>query len=85
MADRITHILESASQRPLFALGLAHWIDGDYNLQRLLHEKGYRFQRIDGVYDADLFRDLSDATSRMQQEENDDDTIISGGGRRIRM
>ena len=61
MANRMTEILQTATARPLFAIGLAHWIYGDSNLEILLEKEGYTLQRVEGMYDPALLPELSDA------------------------
>ena len=61
MASRVVEILETTTTVPLFAVGLAHWIDGENNMEILLEKEGYTLQRVEGAYDSALLPDWTDA------------------------
>lgn len=61
MANRVVDILQTTTTVPLFAVGLAHWIDGENNMEALLEKEGYTLQRVEGDYDPALLPDWTDA------------------------
>lgn len=52
-------MLRISTHRPVFVLGVAHWIHGgDQSLMTLLGQEGYTLQRVEGAYDTDLLKDI---------------------------
>ena len=62
MANRVVDILETTTTIPMFAVGLAQWIQGgDNSMEALLNQQGYSLKRVVGQYDSTLLPDWTDA------------------------
>lgn len=79
MADRMVTILESNIQRPMFVVGLAHWIGGESNLEVLLNNEGYTLQRVKNSYDPELLPEVSNeaCSSETDIHSNIGESLIS--------
>ena len=74
MTDRVVDILETTTTIPMFAVGLAHWIQGGTNsMENLLNQKGYTLQRVEGLYDSTLLPDWTDT-------QCDEQPTVAGAG-----
>ena len=61
LSSRISQVLRISTHRPVFVLGVAHWIHGgDMSLMTLLDQEGYLLQRVDGAYDENILKDVPD-------------------------
>jgi hypothetical protein len=71
ISERIVAAMEFSEHVPMFAVGVAHWFVGENSLANLLQQKGYSLERVDTLYDPDLFPDpvCSGGTSTEGTEE----------------
>ena len=59
ISSRIAQVLRISTHRPVFVLGLAHWIQGgDQSLEALLNQEGYTMERVEGAYAADRLANI---------------------------